>query len=130
MSLILSCLMDGNAPFVLCCKGCIDIGNSIILQLWKQEAGVTYTLQTEQTHTARTRNAASYVFTASSPSMTVSSPGDVFGCYVPTLSGLRMETVTDMPVHTIFTARTGARPTEFTAGNDLVCLCHVFVYIV
>ena len=93
----------------------VDIGNSIVLQLWQQEAGATYTLQTEQTHTARTRNAATYVFTAS-PSMTVSS-GDVFGCYVPTRSGLRMGTVTDMPEHTIFTSRIDARPTEFTAGN-------------
>ena len=106
----------------------VDIGNSIVLQLWQQEAGATYILQTEQTHTAITSNAPSYVFTAS-PSMTVSS-GDVFGCYVPTLSSLRMETVTNMPEHTIFTARTGARPTEFTAGNALVCLCHVFVHIV
>ena len=76
---------------------------------------MTYILQTEQTHTAGTCNGASYVFTAS-PSMTVSS-GDVFGCYVPTRSGLRMGTVTDMPVHTIFTSRTGARATEFTGGN-------------
>ena len=35
--------------------------------------------------------------------MTVSS-GDVFGCYVPTRSGLRMATVTGMPVHTMFTS--------------------------
>ena len=91
----------------------VNVGNIIVLQLWRQVAGSTYTLRTGQTHTARTSNAASYVFTES-PSMTVSS-GDVFGCYVPSGSGLRMGTVTDMPEHTIF--RTGARPTEFTAGN-------------
>ena len=100
-------------------RGSRNVGsdNIIVLQLWRQEAGATYTLQTEQTHTARTSNAASYVFTAS-PSMTVSS-GDVFGCYVPSSSGLRMETVADMPEHTMFTSRTGARPTEFTAGNTV-----------
>lgn len=72
--------------------GGVAIG--ITLQLWRQEAGSTYTLQTEQTYTARTRNAESYVFMAS-PSMPVAS-GNAFGCYVPGSSGLRMVIVTDI----------------------------------
>ena len=98
----------------------VPVGNIIMLQLWRQEAGLelTYALQTEQTHTAMTSNAVSYVFTAS-PSMTVSS-GDVFGCYVPTESGLRMATVADMPMHTMLTSRTTTRPTKYTAGSTLL----------
>ena len=99
-------------------RGSRNVGsdNMIVLQLWREkEAGSesTYLLQTEQTHTARTINAASYVFTAS-PSMSVSS-GDVFGCYLPS-NGLRMGTVTGMPMHTMFTSSNRARPTVFTAG--------------
>ena len=101
-------------------RGSRNVGSThiIVLQLWREkEAGSesTYILQTEQTHTAGTRNAATYVFTAS-PSMTV-SPGDVFGCYVPSGNGLRMGTVAGMPEHTMFTASIPARPMEFTAGN-------------
>ena len=89
--------------------------NIIVLQLWREkEAGSTYTLQTEQAHTAGTCNAATCVFTAS-PSMTVSS-GDVFGCYVPS-NGLRMGFVAGTPMHTVFPSSNRARPTEFTAGN-------------
>ena len=89
--------------------------NTIVLQVWRPEAEAesTYTLQTEQTHTAGTPNAASYVFTAS-PSMTVSS-GDVFGCRIPRRTGLRMAAVT-MPVHTAFFSH-NATSMEFTARN-------------
>ena len=93
----------------------VSPNNTIILQLWRQKARSesTYILQTNQTHTARLRDAASYVFTAS-PSMTVSS-GDVFGCYVPSFTGLRMAAVTT-PVYTAFFSH-NARATEFTARN-------------
>ena len=101
-------------------RGSRNVGgaNIIVLQLWRErEAGSesTYILQTEQTHTARTRNAATYFFQAT-PSMTV-APGDVFGCYVPSGNGLRMGTVAGMPMHTVFRSNNPASHMEFTAGN-------------
>ena len=82
-------------------NGGVDLGNVLALQLWKEEVGSesTYTLRTEQTHTASTMNAPSYVIEAS-PVMTVAA-GDVFGFYVPASVGLRVTGVSDA-LHTVF----------------------------
>ena len=103
------------------------MGEVIALQLWRQlqETGTEsiYTLQTEQTHTAGTRNAPSYAFTASPP-MTVAA-GDVFGFYIPRGTGpgggLRVATAV-LSVHSQFTVFTSQSPhnhspTEFTVTS-------------
>ena len=101
-------------------RGRVLVGEMIALQLWRQKAGAAliYTLQTQQTHTARTNNALSYAFTAS-PTMTVAA-GDVFGFYIPsgtgTTGGLRVATAV-LSNHTVFTSQTAAAPTEFTVMN-------------
>lgn len=93
------------------------VGDTIALQLWREEAGSesTYTLRTEQTHSATARNAASYAFTASPP-MTVAS-GDVFGFYAPSSTGIRMAAI-EVPLHTVFSLFTSTRPTEFTVRGS------------
>ena len=92
-------------------NGGVDVGNVLALQLWKEEVGSesTYTLRTEQTHTASTINAPSYVIEAS-PVMTVAA-GDVFGVYVPASIGLRVAGVSDT-LHTVY-FQEGA-PTKFS----------------
>ena len=100
-------------------KGRVRVGEAIALQLWRQKAGteLIYTLQNEQTHTARTENAPSYSFTASS--LVIVTAGDVFGFYVPSGDGegggLRVAT-TSLPEHTVFTS-SGAPITEITVGS-------------
>ena len=100
--------------------GRVLVGEMIALQLWREKAGTAsiYTLQTEQTHTARTSNAPSYAFTASSP-MTVAA-GDVFGFYIPRGTGpgggLRVAAAT-LSSHTVFISQTAPPPTEFTVTN-------------
>ena len=102
-------------------SGRVLVGEMIALQLWRQKAGAAsiHTLQTQQTHTARTSNAPSYAFTASPP-MTVSA-GDVFGFYIPsgagTGGGLRVATAA-LSSHTVFISQTAAPPTEFTVINN------------
>ena len=95
----------------------IGVGNKLVFQLWKQveEDGLesAYTLRTEETHTASTRNAPSYIFEAS-PAMTVVA-GDVFGFYASTQTGIRMAVVSDAG-HIMFTVRT-ASATEFRFTN-------------
>ena len=86
----------------------------IELQLWRLKAESTYTLQTEQTHTAGTEDAPSYTFTASPP-MKVAA-GDVFGFYVPRSKGIKMATVA-MPLHTVFILQTSVNLTEFPIDN-------------
>lgn len=97
--------------------GYIGNRNVLALQLWKQEDGSesTYTLRTEQRHTATTRNAASYAFTAS-PEMSVAA-GDVFGFYVPGTTGLRMAVVTES-LHTLFSQITAVAPTKYTVSSS------------
>ena len=92
------------------------IGNVLALQLWKEEVGSesTYTLRTEQTHTASTINAPSYVIEAS-PVMTVAA-GDVFGVYVPTSVGLRVAAVSDA-LHTVY-LQEGAPTTTFSISGS------------
>ena len=96
-------------------RGRILEGEFIALQLWRQktETESLYTLQTEQTHTARTGNAPSYSFTASS-SVTVTA-GDVFGFYIPTGSGTGLRVATAVvPEYTVFIQTATPGPTEFT----------------
>ena len=101
-------------------SGRVRVGEMIALQLWREMAGAAsiYTLQTQQTHTARTSNAPSYAFTASPP-MTVAA-GDVFGFYIQsgtgTTGGLRVATAV-LSNHTVFISQTAAPPTEFTVTN-------------
>ena len=103
-------------------NGIVLVGEVIALQLWRQlqETGTEsiYTLQTEQTHTAGTRNAPSYAFPASPP-MTVAA-GDVFGFYIPRGTGpgggLRVATAV-LSVHSQFTVSTSQSPTEFTVTS-------------
>ena len=98
-------------------RGGISVNNELVFQLWKQveEDGLesAYTLRTEETHTASTMNAPSYIFEAS-PAMTVVA-GDVFGFYVSTSIGLRLGVVSDAG-HIMFTVRT-ASATEFRFTN-------------
>ena len=72
-----------------------------------------YTLRTEETYTASTGNAPSYIFEAS-PAMTVVA-GDVFGFYVSKSIGLRVGVVPDAG-HIMFTVKT-ASATEFRFTN-------------
>lgn len=103
-------------------NGSILEGDIIVLQLWRQlqDAGTEsiYTLQTEQTHTARSRNTPSYAFTAS-PSVTVTA-GAVFGFYIPsgtgTGGGLRVATAT-LSEHIMFTLQTDAQSTKITIAS-------------
>lgn len=87
--------------------GNVDIGDELTLQLWREKAGSesAYTLRTEQTHTAGTKNAQSYAFQAS-PALTVSA-GDVFGFYASTRIGFKMAVISDIG-HTMFTVRTSS----------------------
>ena len=98
-------------------SGGISVGNQLVFQLWNQveENGLesAYTLRTEETHTASTANALSYMFEAS-PAMTVVA-GDVFGFYVSTRIGLGMGVVSDAG-HIMFTVRTDSA-TEFRFTN-------------
>ena len=98
-------------------NGGIFAGNELVFQLWNQveENGLesAYTLRTEETHTASTRNDPSYTFEAS-PAMTVVA-GDVFGFYVSTSIGLRLGVVSDAG-HIMFTVQT-ASATEFRFTN-------------
>ena len=95
------------------------MGEAIALQLWRQKAEteLIYTLQNEQIHTARTENAPSYSFTASS--LVTVTAGDVFGFYIPSSAGegdgLRVAT-TSLSEHTVF-ASSGAPITEITVGS-------------
>ena len=95
------------------------------LQLWKEEVDSesTYSLRTEQTHTASTMNAPSYVIEAS-PVMTVAA-GDVFGVYVPASVGLRVAAVSDA-LHTVYHEE-GA-PTKFSiSGSGLNASPLIFI---
>ena len=96
-------------------NGSVAVGNVLALQLWKEEVGSesTYTLRTEQTHTASTINALSYVIEAS-PVMTVAA-GDVFGVYVPARVGLRVAWVSDA-LHTVY--REEGAPTNFSISSS------------
>ena len=94
--------------------GGVHDGNEIALQLWQEnDLESAYTLRTEETHTASTRNAPSYIFEAS-PAMTVVA-GDVFGFYVSTGIGLRLGVVSDAG-HIMFTVQ-AASATEFRFTN-------------
>ena len=86
----------------------------LAFQLWKEEVGseLAYTHRTEQTHTASTINAPSYVFEAF-PAMTVAA-GDVFGVYVPASIGLRVAAVSDA-LHTVY--REEGAPTKFSISG-------------
>ena len=97
----------------------------LALQLWKEEVGSesVYTLRTEQTHTASTMNAPSYVIEAS-PVMTAAA-GDVFGVYVPASVGLRVAAVSDA-LHTVYHEE-GA-PTKFSiSGSGLNASPLIFI---
>ena len=100
-------------------RGRVRVGEAIALQLWRQKAGteLIYTLQNQQIHTARTENAPSYSFTASS--LVTVTAGDVFGFYVPNGTGegggLRVAT-TRLSEHTVF-ASSGVPITEITVGS-------------
>ena len=88
----------------------------LAFQLWKEEVGSesTYTLRTEQTHTASTINAPSYVIEAS-PVMTAAA-GDVFGVYVPASVGLRVAGVSDT-LHTVY-LQESAPTTKFSISDS------------